>query len=149
MKLEEIIKTMKSIKYKGPKGFGWKVQHVWFGTDHGWDIRVYIKIQDRVGGNLEMLYTHYTYGPEEIQFMTPISIVRRVKAMLIYLETHEVEEQLLYKGRRVFDPHKEKLEGPFVNRELKKHNEKVVELKRKVIEQLKESDNAIPHAKEN
>lgn len=141
MKFEEICKTMRSIKYKGPEGFGWKVQHVWFGEiSQGFDIRVYIAVKDRVGGEIDKLYTHYTYGPEEVEFMSPMAIVRRVKAMLIYLESHEVEEQLLYKGRRVFDPHHPKLTGPNVKREKRIYAEKMSATKKAIVKQLKERE---------
>jgi hypothetical protein len=151
MTQEEIVKVLKSITYKGHKAKGMIfISPVWYGDEKGYDVRVRIDVKDRVTGeDAGGLYTHYTYGPEEVERMTPSNIVRRVKSMLIYLESHEVDENLLYKGRRVFDPHREKLEGPFVKRELKKHNAKLIELKKKVIEQLKENDNAIPHAKEN
>ena|ERR1700722_8864334 len=142
MDFKAICKVMRSLTYKGPKGFGWQVQAVWFGDEKGFDIRVYIAVNDRLGGDLDKLYTHYTYGPEEVSMMNPEAIVRRVKAMLIYLESHEVEEQLLYKGRRVFDPHRPKLIGPNVKREKRIYAEKIANTKTEIIKQLKERANA-------
>ena len=116
MDFEAIVKTLKLLTYKDRKDF-FKVTTVYFGDDRGFDIEVNVNVKDRTTGEDDVLWTHYTYCPREVPYMKPANVVKRVKTMLQYLETHEVEEQLLYRGMRVFDPHNTVLRGPNVQRE--------------------------------
>jgi hypothetical protein len=150
MELADIVGVLKSITYKGHKADGMLfATTVWFGDEKGYDIRIRIEVNDRTTGeDAGGLYTHYTYGPEEVKHLEPSNIVRRVKSMLIYLETHEVEEQLLYKGRRVFDPHRPKLVGPLVKTERRMQIKRLEEVKKSVIAQMKEKQNDVANTKE-
>jgi hypothetical protein len=135
MKFEEISDVLKDLVYKGKK-LVYKLRIVNFGEEIGFDIMVKINVKDRTNDKKTGLYTHYTYGPEERKWMTGPNLIRRVKVMLQYLETHEVEEQLLYKGMRVFDPHSKVLEGPYVEDERKIEADKIVQIKQQVVEQM-------------
>lgn len=136
MNFEEIVTVLKDISYKGDKDF-FTVTPVVYGEEMGFDITVRLPINDKTTGEETTIYTHYTYGPREIKALTYSNIVRRVKSMFMYLETHEVEEQLLYQGMRVFEPHTKDLYGPLVSDEKVQHETKMSALKSEIIKKLK------------
>lgn len=138
MNIREVKEVLDQIEYKGRKKF-YELTPIMFGSEYGYHITVKIPVRDRLTGKREKIYTHYTYTPTEMHNLKAPNIVKRVKTMLQYLESHEVEENLLFKGMRVFDPHPDELSGPNVEEEKKDEEAWQLYQKGKILQELKKA----------
>lgn len=144
MDLTQIKEVLNDMAYKGKslKTILRKVEYTFKNEEgvsyqrYGLDVEIHIQVKDRVTNEEGGLYTHYVYNPSELEVLHPALLIRRVKSMLMYLETHEVEENLIFRDHRVFDPHREDLPGTDLMEELGEHLAKIDSLKKKIAEQL-------------
>lgn len=133
----DIIEILDSLSYKGKKKF-YRIYSIDSEDGELLELNVFINVKDRVTGKRDKVFKRYVLIPEEIKVLTKASLVRRVKEMLVYLETHEVEEQLLVNDERVFDPHSKELRGPNVHHEKIAQENKLSSFKQKIFKQLQE-----------
>lgn len=137
MQLVDIQRVLRQIRYKGSRLI-FSVQEVMYidGEKAGYDVMVRINVKERTTGKDDYVYTHYVFGPAEVPYITPARIIHKVRTMLHFLETHESDEQLLYRGRRVFDPHRSNLTGPYIVREKRVMAERLEKVKTEVARQM-------------
>jgi hypothetical protein len=140
MNFEEMLGIVKKLSYKGEKEFCF-IGSTWGGADgneHMMDLKVFITIKDRITGEDRRIYRHHVFQEDELKQMTETRLLRAVRDLLIWLESHEVEEQLIYGTRRVFDPHAPLAGGTNVVKEKKQHEKKINDFKKQVVKQLNE-----------
>ncbi len=75
-----------------------------------YEIRIEIQVRDRATGEKIPLQQRVNFQPFYFQGMEPnkveYHVLERIRYALKQLLTHEVDECLLYRGQRVFDPHR-------------------------------------------
>lgn len=132
----EVTDILNKLTYKGKKNF-WKFTPI--ESDKGllFDLLVRIDVKDRISGKKTGIYKHHVFQQDEIKMMTETRILRTVKELLYLLETHEIDEQLIYGDMRVFDPH-QVLYGTNVINEKEREEKRLQEVKAQVIQQLNE-----------
>ena len=75
-------------------------------------VSVRLKVRDRDTGRPMPLAYVQCFHIEELKRVADEYIVRRIRNMVIEAMIHEVDECLLFKGKRIFDPHEIRLPAP-------------------------------------
>lgn len=136
----ELFDIVKKLSYKGDKEFcKLRIIEIPEKEEFMLDLMVYINIKDRLTNEETRIYRHHVFQHDELKQMTETRFLRAVRDLLIWLESHEVEEQLIYGTRRVFDPHAPLAGGTNVVREKKKHLKDTENLKKNVVKQLNQN----------
>jgi hypothetical protein len=146
MNVIDMIHVLKELSYKGQKDFCF-VGSTWGGVngdEHMADLKVFIDIKDRITGEDRRIYRHHVFQEDELKQMTETRLLRAVRDLLIWLESHEVEEQLIYGNRRVFDPHAPLAGGTNIIKEKKQYDKMIEGVKKQIVKQFNEQK-----AKEN
>jgi hypothetical protein len=107
----EMHEILGALTYEGQTNF-WRLNQVDMnvegeGIETGFRVLACIRIIDREDGEETTLWRSTYISPEHHKKLTPSNLVKIVREMLIYLVLHEVDEQILYDGKRLFDPHTE------------------------------------------
>jgi hypothetical protein len=133
----EMIDIVKKLSYKGAKDFC-TLTPITTGLSDDllmMDLKVAIKIKDRTTGKSNRIYRHHVFQADELRQMSETRLIRAVKDLLVTLEIHEVEEQLIYCGKRVYDPHAV-LTGTDVAQEKKDEAGREEQIKKHIVKQL-------------
>ena len=107
----QMHEILSSLTYEGQPNF-WRINQVTMdvegeGPQVAYRLLACIRIIDREDGEETTLWRSTYISPEHHQKLTPSNLVKIIREMLVYLVLHEVDEQILYNGKRLFDPHTE------------------------------------------
>ena len=102
----EMMTVLGSTTYEGRRDF-WEFRPIKIDDKKAYELLVSIRVIERHTEEEDKLWKRYVIFPDELKILTKSGLLRRVRDLLVQLQSHEVEEQILFNNKRIFDPHSE------------------------------------------
>lgn len=99
MTLEELSEILSNIKYKS----NFKISKPIININGGYNIKVRMEVPDRTNKESIPIDLYIHLGEK---MLNELFIVNTIRNCFQAMETHECDELFLYKGIRLYDPHK-------------------------------------------